>query len=171
MRKFLFCIFSIVIGEGLFAQVNQSEKTYNIGDIGPAKGIVFYDKGIFSNGWRYLEAYPVEAEYKVQWGAYKHDVAGTESVIGSGKRNTELIIEKIREVGGARQAAQLCASVEVNGFSGLLRRTIRISFRGISISIMAISTSTPRTIRSTFVPYGLFNKGYLSSPFHAIIVP
>jgi len=112
-RKILLICLSAVITSAFFAQ----EISYNIGDIGPAKGIIFYDKGVFSNGWRYLEAYPVETESAVQWGAYKHDVPGTESEIGSGKRNTELILEKIREVGGARQAAQLCASLEFNGFS------------------------------------------------------
>ena len=38
---------------------------YNIGDRGPAMGLVFYDKGIFFNGWRYLEAAPVETEFNV----------------------------------------------------------------------------------------------------------
>jgi len=111
MRKFLFCIFLMIICAGVFAQVNPSEKTYNIGDIGPAKGIVFYDKGVFSNGWRYLEAAPVETEFKSQWGAYKQDVQGTLQVLGSGKRNTELIIKQ----GG--KAATLCAELNFEGFS------------------------------------------------------
>ena len=28
---------------------------YNIGDLGPAGGIVFYDKGNNKDGWRYIE--------------------------------------------------------------------------------------------------------------------
>jgi hypothetical protein len=113
MKKNIFICLFMVISSVFFAQGTS----YNIGDTGPAKGIVFYDKGVFSDGWRYLEAYPTETGYNVQWGAYKYDVPGTEPVIGSGKRNTELIIEIIRQVGGARQAAQLCASFEFNGFS------------------------------------------------------
>jgi hypothetical protein len=29
--------------------------SYNIGDVGPGGGMVFYDKGFYSDGWRYIE--------------------------------------------------------------------------------------------------------------------
>jgi len=93
-----------------------SNKDYNIGDFGPAGGIVFYDKGIFSNGWRYLEVAPVETEFRTQWGAYGKDISGTGTVVGSGKRNTELIIERLRQFGETGRAAQLCASLTFDGF-------------------------------------------------------
>jgi hypothetical protein len=35
--------------------------------IGPAGGFVFYDKGYYSNGWRYLEASPKDAG-NAEWG-------------------------------------------------------------------------------------------------------
>ena len=89
---------------------NQTSRTYNIGDFGPAGGLVFYDKGVFSNGWRYLEAAPVETEFnRIQWGA-DVDVPGTGTTIGSGKRNTELIRGSVR-------AAQLCANINFDGFT------------------------------------------------------
>jgi len=38
-------------------------RIYQIGDTGPAGGIVFYDRGFISDGWRYLEATPASAEF------------------------------------------------------------------------------------------------------------
>ena len=46
----------------------STSRIYNIGDTGPAGGLIFYDKGIFSHGWRYLEAAPAETEFTTQWG-------------------------------------------------------------------------------------------------------
>jgi hypothetical protein len=91
-------------------------KEYKIGDWGPAGGIVFYDKGVLSNGWRYLEAAPAETEFTAQWGAHEKDVAGTGTVVGSGKRNTQLIVERLRQLGESGKAAQLCVSLDFDGY-------------------------------------------------------
>jgi TolB-like protein len=53
-------------------QVAQSAQqpgagTYKIGDRGPSGGWVFYDKGVVSAGWRYLEAAGVHAEFTAPW--------------------------------------------------------------------------------------------------------
>jgi hypothetical protein len=37
---------------------------FSVGEIGPAGGYVFYDKGNNNGGWRYLEAAPQSAEFK-----------------------------------------------------------------------------------------------------------
>jgi TolB-like protein len=102
-----------------------ANRTYNVGDTGPANGIIFYDKGVFSNGWRYLEAAPTETEFTAQWGAYTvsgtnyqyRDVPGTGTVVGTGKRNTELIVERLRQWGESGRAAQLCASLNFDGYN------------------------------------------------------
>jgi TolB-like protein len=45
----------------------KSGANYKIGDWGPAGGIVFYDKGRISDGWRYLEAAPKELVTNLVW--------------------------------------------------------------------------------------------------------
>jgi hypothetical protein len=92
------------------------QKTYEVGGAGPTGGLVFYDHGFATEeGWRYLEAAPVGAEFKAEWGAYGKDVKGTETKVGSGKRNTELIIAFLKETGETGKAAQMCASLNING--------------------------------------------------------
>jgi hypothetical protein len=88
-------------------------REYKIGDRGPAGGWVFYDKGIVSNGWRYLEAAPAGTEFTAQWGAYGKDVSGTSTAVGTGKRNTEIIVEYLRRIGESGKAAQLCDELTV----------------------------------------------------------
>jgi len=90
---------------------------YKIGDTGPAGGFIFYDKGYLSDGWRYLEAAPANTEFRTGWGAFGNYVDGTETGVGTGKRNTELILEYLYITGETEQAAQLCNDLNVNGFS------------------------------------------------------
>jgi hypothetical protein len=90
--------------------------TYKVGDTGPAGGIIFYDKRVFSNGWRYLEAIPVEMELSAQWGTDNQDVGGTSTTLGTGKRNTELIVEALRQLRQGDRAADLCAAFEFGGY-------------------------------------------------------
>jgi TolB-like protein len=94
----------------------DSTGNYTIGDIGPAGGTVFYDRGDSSGGWRYLEAAPAGTEFAAQWGAYEILVGGTETALGAGKRNTQLIVERLRRLGETKKAAQLCTALDVNGY-------------------------------------------------------
>jgi len=90
---------------------------YNIGDTGPAGGLIFYDKGDNSDGWRYLEAAPVEAEFQAVWSLRTTAVDNTQDALGGGKRNTGLIVEKFNQVSGeANTAAQQSDNLEFNGF-------------------------------------------------------
>jgi TolB-like protein len=94
----------------------NSGKIFKVGDYGPARGIVFYDKGVFSNGWRYLEAAPSETEFTAQWSTNGLNVPGTATSTGAGKRNTQLIADYIGSNADAIFAAQLCIALNYDGF-------------------------------------------------------
>jgi hypothetical protein len=115
---------------------NGNEDTYVIGDTGPAGGTVFYDKGSYSDGWRYMEAIPDVPQFYdpdegpfwcTNWYPYSsshqnESIGGTSTVIGSGKRNTEIIVAYFSSVGdsGADQdgrisAAKLCDDLDYGG--------------------------------------------------------
>ena len=99
-------------------------RTYNVGDRGPAGGFVFYDRGFIADGWRYLEAAPTD--FTAQWGGYRgtgsntsdyYDIAGTGTSVGDGKRNTQIIAEYLNRIGERNRAAQICAAMDVNGYT------------------------------------------------------
>jgi TolB-like protein len=94
---------------------NPSNTVYKIGDTGPAGGLIFFDKGVFESGWRYLEAAPHDIG-PAQWGASGHSVGGTKTDIGSGKQNTARILEYLKTAQETGRAAQLCAALDAGGY-------------------------------------------------------
>jgi hypothetical protein len=91
-------------------------KGYKIGDTGPAGGLIFYDKGNDSGGWRYLEAAPVDIERKLY---ATEEGVGIEAqrAVGKGKANTQAVMVQANNRGGGfGWAAQACDALEVNGF-------------------------------------------------------
>jgi hypothetical protein len=97
-----------------------------IGMVGPAGGIVFYDKGNDSDGWRYLEAAPsdidVSGGYTHVWGGYGTEV-GTSAqgtAIGTGQANTTAIVDKYGDSDPSdntgNYAARLADRYEYGGF-------------------------------------------------------
>ena len=97
-------------------------KAYMIGDIGPAGGLIFYDKGNNSGGWRYLEVAPRNVEFQAPWsvglGGVSDMVRDTQGSIGSGKQNTRLILQRLRAAGGQWESAAIkIAELEINGFN------------------------------------------------------
>lgn len=93
-------------------QVSAERTLYKIGDRGPAGGIIFYDKGTFSDGWRYLEAAPVSTEFTAQWEnhSYQNLWTGQGSEVGRGKPNTRNLLSN-------NTAGQLCKELNYNGFN------------------------------------------------------
>jgi len=95
---------------------------YRVGDTGPAGGLIFYDKGNNSGGWRYLEAAPYEAEFLAPWSVRLRGVlnmvGNTQDNIGSGRQNTRLIAELLSQTGGEWDSAVIKINeLEINGFS------------------------------------------------------
>jgi hypothetical protein len=91
------------------------QQGYRVGSLGPAGGLVFYDKGSYTDGWRYLEAAPSDCA-KTRWGAYQADVKGTKTSVGSGKQNTQFIVDYLKKTGETGTAAQLCAGLNTGGY-------------------------------------------------------
>jgi hypothetical protein len=129
MKRFLIYIF-LVAGTVLFAQDTEieyqpeqaampektPEKTYAVGDTGPAGGIIFFDRGFYGDGWRYLEAAPATAEFKAEWGSYRQLVTGTMAGVGFGKENTRLIVERLNALREINCAAQRCTTLDISGY-------------------------------------------------------
>ena len=92
--------------------------TIGIGNNGPAGGYVFYDKGYYSNDWRYLEVSPSNTETMATvWGSNEIRIGTEESDgIGLGAANTVKIVESLR---GGVYAAKICSDLVVvhNGVS------------------------------------------------------
>lgn len=80
---------------------------FELSDIGPAGGLIFYDKGSFTDGWRYLESAPSQSEVSSAWGLMTVEIKTTGTGIGTGKSNTEEIVKK------TSGAADYCSNLSV----------------------------------------------------------
>ena len=92
---------------------------YTIGNTGPAGGIIFYDKGNYSAGWRYLEAAPSDQCNKITWcnGTTSTNCCAiglTNTAIGTGAANTAAIVD-IQGTGS--YAAYICDKLVLGGKS------------------------------------------------------
>jgi uncharacterized repeat protein (TIGR02543 family) len=79
-----------------------------IGSIGPAGGYIFYDKGSYSSGWRFMEAAPSDiprngTDRGYVFGFYRETPTGanlatdaTDTAIGTGKANTAKLVGKMK---------------------------------------------------------------------------
>ncbi|MDR2054130.1 MAG: DUF1566 domain-containing protein, partial [Treponema sp.] len=94
--------------------------TYKVGDTGPAGGLIFYDKGNNTGGWRYLEAAPASAEFTATWDppGRRFDLRGSNDVaLGKGLDNTKAIVTLFSQNGGGfGSAAWDCNDLVVNNF-------------------------------------------------------
>ena len=88
---------------------------YNIGDTGPAGGFVFYDKGSYSDGWRYLEAAPSDQSTGTKWDNGSFSTTGATAIaVGTGHANTTTIVSS---QGAGSYAAKLCDDLNIDIYS------------------------------------------------------
>jgi hypothetical protein len=85
--------------------------TYEIGDTGPAGGIVFY---ITDGGLHGLEAAPADQSSEVEWGCYGKAINGADgTAVGTGTQNTADILADCSESG---VAAKVAKNYSLNGY-------------------------------------------------------
>jgi len=104
---------SVTVSAGQTATIRASKPVIRVGGTGPAGGIVFYDKGSVSDGWRYLEAAPTETSDSIPWYNGKYISIKTGTAVGSGKTNTADIVAA---QGAGSYAARLCQDLVSGGF-------------------------------------------------------
>jgi len=116
-----------------------SHTGYALGDTGPAGGWIFYENPNYAaDGWRYLEAAPFDQSAGATWGCFRRAIDGARgTAVGTGKQNTIDMLAACKEPG---TAADLCASLKVNGVGGwflpsrdelaLMYRNLRAAGRG-----------------------------------------
>jgi hypothetical protein len=94
-KMFLIRMTALVFGIAFAGCDNGTGSTpdYHVGGVGSfGEGWVFYDKGEYSDGWRYMEVSP--DEFSGIWGVEDEDVPGTLPDAEKGKENTRLIEAK-----------------------------------------------------------------------------
>lgn len=118
LPRIILVLASVAIFIGCTTSSQTVEQTiqpsYDIGDIGPAGGIIFFDKGEKSNGWRYLEVAPAESEVSLPWSNGEFQVE-TETIVGSGATNTDMLDTVEDDI--AETAASYCKKMNLNKFS------------------------------------------------------
>ncbi len=87
-----------------------TKKFYNVGEIGPAGGYIFYYKADSIGGWNYLEAAATDATSK-KWSNNLSITGVQDSSIGSGYQNTISLTSNFNNI-----AALTCSGFYSNGY-------------------------------------------------------
>ena len=102
----------------------STTSNYNIGDTGPAGGLIFYINPDYENdGWKYLEVAPSDftgsnSDYWTQWDYREYGnnpvTGATDTAIGTGMSNTQKIVNIL---GPGNYAAKLCDGFMLSGYN------------------------------------------------------
>lgn len=100
----------------LYATWQYTGAPYALGSTGPGGGKIIYDKGSYSDGWRYMEAAAAQAGGTRWCGPdWIYVYAATSGALGSGKQNTKAIIDELGL--SFSYGARYCAEYVSNGFN------------------------------------------------------
>lgn len=90
------------------------ENEYVVGELGPNNGIIAYDKGVYSNGWRYIEVAQNDLIIE-EWGCINSSVTNALfDETGSGFQNTVAIVNHHNELTNYYTNPLIC-STQNNG--------------------------------------------------------
>jgi len=103
-------------GQGATVQTFTATNTlFGTNTPGPAGGKLFYDKGNYSDGWRYMEAALTNVGAGYPWCNSSQDIPGAKGqAIGTGKSNTAAIIAVY---GTGLYMARICTEYSLNGYN------------------------------------------------------
>jgi hypothetical protein len=95
----------------------EERTVYEVGDIGPAGGYVFYDKGNDDDGWQYMEQAPSHTVVSLAWQDPRGIlIGGTSTAIGTGASNTRIVADWLKNNGqSSDRAAIYCDELEEGG--------------------------------------------------------
>jgi len=88
----------------------------DIGDDGPGGGVVVYDKGEYTDGWRYIEI-TKENLTDSKWQDPKSEIGDTSNAVGEGGNNTDIIVAWLDQNNQSGMAAQRCDDLTSGGKS------------------------------------------------------
>jgi hypothetical protein len=103
------------LDSGVVGTCTVTVRYYQVGDLGPAGGIVFYDDGNQQSWGRWLEAAPSDQSNGLRWNNGQDVVITTATAIGTGKANTDAIISAQGNPTGNNYAANLCKNQSIGG--------------------------------------------------------
>jgi hypothetical protein len=88
---------------------------YNVGEQGPAGGIIFYSKFDTLGGWNFLESAPNDLNSNIPWSLNTAQQINLSTGVGTGKQNTINIVNAYG-LSGSNYAAKSCFTYIHGGF-------------------------------------------------------